>query len=262
MSQVEDFVGFAVAEVGRLQYGFADRCGWSQGETDCSGLVSGSAQRAGYQLAECPNSSALARLCHDAPRPTWMLAKFGPDPWTGSWTQGTGITRDQARATRGALKFHGLDQGQNGDGPTGHVGISCGDGTSVEALSHALDLRIWTFDDNDTTYCALLPDMTGFEPEIKVHPMYDPPLQIVADLKNPAGGRWEAFADGRVRYVNKAGDIAVGGMITPEDRQAFTGRQVAQLKLRWYKKAGKFKLQPGFIIVATSGETYVPSGQR
>lgn len=164
MTQRDDFVAVALAEVGRLQYTpYGDRCGWTDGTTDCSGLVSGSAKRVGYALGGCPNSSALSRLCHQAVRPQWMNDTFGPDPWTGSSTLGTGISQIQARNTKGALKFHGLDQGMNGDGPTGHVAISMGDGRSVEALNSALDVRVWTFIDSDTTYTALLPGMTGFD---------------------------------------------------------------------------------------------------
>lgn len=181
MSQRDDFVAIAVAQAGKLQYEFGCRCDWSCGETDCSGLVSGAAQRVKCWVgAGCPNSSALARLCHQAPRPAWMTAMFGPDPWTGSTTVGTGISKAQARATKGALKFHGLSQGQNGDGPTGHVGISLGDGRSIEALSHALDVRIWQFDDDKTTYCALLPGMTGFDTAPGANP--DPSTAWEADV--------------------------------------------------------------------------------
>lgn len=164
MTQRDLFVAISIAQAGKLQYEFGCRCSWACGETDCSGLVSGAAQRVGCDVGPgCPNSSELASRCHEAPRPQWMNDRFGPDPWTGSTTKGTGISRAQARATKGALKFHGEDQGRNGDGPTGHVGESLGDGRSIEALSHALDVRIWQFDDDETTYCALLPGMTGFD---------------------------------------------------------------------------------------------------
>lgn len=166
MSQRDDFVAIAVAQAGKLQYvAGGDRCGWpASGTTDCSGLVSGAAQKVGCDVGPgCPNSSGLARRCHEAPRPAWVNTQFGPDPWTGSATTGTGISQAQARATKGAVKFHGPDQGQDGDGPIGHAGISLGDGRSIEALNRSLDVRIWQFDDNETTYCALLPNMTGFD---------------------------------------------------------------------------------------------------
>lgn len=264
MTQVDLWVGVMVAQVGHLQYGFGCRCDWDCGETDCSGLPGGAAQRIGYHgLDGCPSSAGIAQFCHDQPRPSWMNDLYGPDPWNNSWTIGWGISPNQARATKGAFKFHGPNQGIDGDGPSGHIGTSLGDGRSVEAASHALDLIITTFIDDRDTYYAILADMEGFAPaEPKVHPMYDPPLQIAADLKNPQGGRWEARPDGTVRYVNKAGDVVEGGMVSPTDRMAFSGRRVAALQLRWYKPKNAPLRRAGYSIIATSGEVYIPSAQR
>lgn len=264
MTQVDEWVAVMVAQVGVLQYGFDDRCGWSHGETDCSGLPGGAASRVGYHLLTgCPSSAGIARICHDQPRPQWMNDLHGPDPWNNSWTVGWGVSAEQARGTLGAFKFHGPNQGIDGDGPRGHIGTSLGDGRSVEAANHALDLIITTFIDERDTYYAILADMEGFAPEKpRVMPMYSPPLQIAADLKNPQGGRWEARPDGTVRYVTKAGDIVEGGMVSPIDKTAFTGRRVAALELRWYKPKGSLLRRAGYVIIATSGEKYVPSAQR
>ena len=157
-----------VAQAGVLQYDFGCRCDWTCGQTDCSGLVSGAAKRVGCDVGPgCPSSFDLAIRCHQATRPAWMNLTFGPDPWLNSTTMGTGISHAQARATKGALKFHGANQGQTSggaaNGADGHVGTSLGDGRSIEAIGHALDVRVWTFDDDETTYCALLPGMTGFD---------------------------------------------------------------------------------------------------
>lgn len=154
MSQRDDFVNIALAQVGILQYCFDDRCGWSQGCADCSGLVSGAANRVGLNVG-CLASWQFANMCHAAVRPQWMIDQFGPG-------QGTGLTAEQAARTKGALKFHGPGEGRFGFGNLGHIAISLGDGRSVEALSHALDLRIWQFIEYKNTYYALLPGMTGF----------------------------------------------------------------------------------------------------
>lgn len=190
-SQRDQFVDIAVAQIGVLQYEWADRCGWTDGTTDCSGLVGGSARRADYEFASCPNSSGWARICHNAVRPQWMNDRYGPDPWTGSTTQGTGITAQQARDTKGALGWHGPDQGRDGDGAKGHIKISRGDGTSVEAVGHARDVVSDTFIDDADTYYALLPGMTGFEgqePPPAPAPIEDDNMQTYKSLKDPAAG--------------------------------------------------------------------------
>lgn len=260
LTQRDVFVDTALTQVGKLDYGFDDRCGWTQGETDCSGLVSGSAQRSGVNVGPgCPNSAALALLCHNTPRPDWMVEEFGNDPWS---TQGYGLTAEQARTTRGALKFHGPDEGIEGNGPEGHVGVSLGDGTSVEAYDHALDLIITSFIDPKNTYYAILPGMDGFAPILpKVPPMYQPYLEIAADLQNPQGGRWEARPNGTVRYITPKGLIVEGGMVSGYDRKQWGNRTVGQLKLRWYRPKGRLTKKAGYTIIATTGEVYVPQGQ-
>lgn len=220
MSQRDDFVNFALGEVGQLQYKpWGDRCGWSDGTTDCSGLCQGAGRRAGMVFAGCPNSAGMAVLCHNAPRPQWMNQQFGPDPWSGSTMQGTGISKGQARATKGALKFHGYNQGIDGNGPSGHEGISLGDGRSVEALNSALDVRIWTFDDDRTTYCALWPGMAGFDQAPGTNPDPNSPWEasVMGMIAEPVPGAHQN-ANGRVPFV-----AAVNNADTSADIKGFNG---------------------------------------
>jgi hypothetical protein len=90
----------------------------------------------------------------------------------------------------------------------------------------------------------------------KARGLVDPP---VATLRNPHGGMWIGYGSGRVDFRHK-GVTVHGGMVRPADVAAFAGRTLDYLTLRWYRK--RLILRPGYTIHATSGETYIPSGQH
>lgn len=170
-NQRDVFVAAMIAHAGD-RYGTGGcRCGGC-GYEDCSGEQCLGLNAAGIQNmpAPCMTSFVMAEWCQTSPRPAWMLAQFGPDPYTGSTTVGTGITQAQAAATIGAWAFHGNDLGKlpNARG-TGH--IKC-NGKIVNGVPIAIEgydtAEGVTFDhpflpDAEVTYCALPPGMTGFQ---------------------------------------------------------------------------------------------------
>lgn len=89
----------------------------------------------------------------------------------------------------------------------------------------------------------------------KVAPMHSPPIVvpggIVADLGCPSGGAWLLADDGAVFAVG--GAPYLGGMNT--DPHNFAGRHGAKLLPRRYGLLGRKR---GYIVEATSGETYIP----
>lgn len=94
----------------------------------------------------------------------------------------------------------------------------------------------------------------------KVHPQFRPVLPICATLAHPGEGAWLAQSDGIVWYVRENNpDPLMGGMLSESDKAAFAGRRVAKLVPRAYGLLGHLH---GYTIVATSGEHYVPAGQR
>lgn len=139
---------------------------------DCSGLqcLGCNAVNLAGMPARCMTSFVMADWCHRAPRSSWMLAMFGPDPYSGSTTTGTGITFAQAAATIGAWAFHGNNEGRlpNRRG-TGHIKcngkIVNGQPIAIEGYDTAegVTFRHPFLPDPDVTYCALPPGMTGFQ---------------------------------------------------------------------------------------------------
>lgn len=158
MSQRDDFVAAQLAKVGSAYSTGPSRCTGVHGYFDCSGLQVYALNRVGIATT-CTNSFAMARMCRDVPRPQWMVTQFGPG-------QGTLITPQQALVTRGAWKFHGPDHGYEPSGPNGsggHIAVSCGDGSSVEAFDHAEGVIRGHFSDFRSTNWAIPPGMTGFD---------------------------------------------------------------------------------------------------
>lgn len=162
MGQVDVFVDAQLAKVDDDYSQGPSRCTGDNGYFDCSGLQVYGAKVANIQpvvALGCTNSAYLARLCHAAPRPQWMQDKFGADPYTGSMTVGTGLTAAQAASSKGAWKFHGADEGQDGFGNGGHIACSLGDGRSVEAYDTAEGVIIGQFIDGRDTYYAWPPGL-------------------------------------------------------------------------------------------------------
>lgn len=152
-----------------------------RGCVDCSGGVYLACELAGAPLpAGCTNSFEQSRLCHETPRPQWMIDKYGPGV-------GTSLTLEQANNEPGAWAFHGPNEGQE-YGQVGHIKSKywisrpgnphAGPNVSVEAMSHALDLRYANFPDPQVTFCALPPTMLDcFAPHAAEE---EPEVMIVA----------------------------------------------------------------------------------
>lgn len=224
---------------------------------DCSTFVAFALIAAGYpNINACGNSYYFAAMCHDEPRPDWFTEKFGPGV-------GTFISHDQA-LWNVSWGFRGSDFGRAPDlTGDGHIETSLGNGGgSVGAHSHATGIGYSTFDVHNLSYYAIPPHFLAelAPPVWKVQPNMIETLH--ARLRNPQGGWWEGYADGRVDFLKNNGQIVHGGMVTPEDKRNFEGRTLAQLKLRWYHPRGAIRRKAGYTIVATSGEMYEPTPQH
>lgn len=161
------------------------------GYVDCSGgvVLCTHVARAvmGLPNAIVPgNSGYMAQVCHNLSRPRWMIDRYGPG-------HGYGLTANQANSTPAALAFHGDREGQDGFGDGGHVKSkyfihrdgdpNAGPNVSVEAMSHALDLRYSTFLDHKNTYFALSPWLGDYAPA--VHPSELDMLTFLCPNKKP-----------------------------------------------------------------------------
>lgn len=126
MTQRDQFVAAMLSRVGYRYHDGPTRCTGADGYFDCSGLqafglVQSGARPAGY----CGDSATMAADVHNA---------------------GTVLTRDQARATRGAWAIRSRN---NSIIPgVGHIVCSLGDGRTVEAHSTASGVIVGTFDGN------------------------------------------------------------------------------------------------------------------
>lgn len=155
MSQRDDFIADELSVVGYYYNQGSFRCTGQYHYFDCSGLQSWAGNQVGLDYG-CTNSSTMSGWCHNAVRPQWMIDMFGPG-------QGTGLTPTQAQQTKGAWGFHGANEGLDGFGDGGHIKASLGDGRSVEAYDTAEGVIIGTFLDQESTYWALPPGLTGFD---------------------------------------------------------------------------------------------------
>lgn len=229
-----------------------------------SGLLSGFPG----SVDECANSFSIARWCRDTPRPQFFIDRFGPGI-------GTFITKAQAE-TVVCFGFRGSNLGTEPDSTgDGHIEVCCSTAwpsalhvpsptLSVGAHSHATGVGYDDdgIDNHQLEWWAVPPPFLAemAPPAWKVQPQMQE--QLFARLKNPQGGWWEGYADGRVDLLKEHGGIVHGGMVTPEDKQAFAGRTLARLTLRWYRPKGSITRKAGYTIHATSGETYQPSPQH
>lgn len=263
MVAANPLAGYVISleEIGQEGYHYDNsvpgRCDPNSHGLDCSTIVALALNRSGSAVDPCTNSWALAAACKAAPRPAWLTAQFGPDPYTGSATVGLGITKAQAMVLMGVWWFHMTGEGHIETG----MGTPTNPGLSFGAHSHASGIGYAHYDDiyeGFFDYFAipyLLVQWFYVPPAPKVPPMLN--LHLAARLHNPDGGWWEAYDNGQVDYLAPDGTIVAGGMTSPADAAAFAGRHVAQLLPRLYG-LGKH----GFTIVATSGETYVPLAQH
>lgn len=230
--------------------GAGGRCDPNSQGLDCSTFAALAINRAGGTLDPCTNSWAMATLCKTTPRPAWLIQLVGPGV-------GTQIPQAIALAWPGTWWFH----------MTGVGHIEIGDHEladplrSVGAHSHATGIGYSHWFPNFFDFYAIPPMLlASFEQTYawKVQPVYNPPLEVVDALTNNAGGTWMLNPQGLVVYKLYGHPDVLGGMISPADQAHFAGRTAARLEPRTYGQPPK----PGYTIVATSGETYVPETQH
>lgn len=109
----------------------------NSGYADCSGQVVASYRHIGFDMV-CTGSFQLAIWAHQEHR---------------------GISYDQARSTRGALCWIGINEGQGGvpGRDPGHIGWSLGNGLTCEARNSRVGIVIADFDWRGWDYFALPP---------------------------------------------------------------------------------------------------------
>jgi len=242
--------GHIVSEGYHYDNSIPGRCApWSHG-LDYSTFAALAINRAGGTIDPCTNSWAMATLCKNTPRPQWLTALVGPG-------LGTEIPQEIALAWPGTWWFHMTDKGHIEIG----TGMNGGLPGSVGAHSHATGIGYSHWWPNFFTFYAIAPMLLGsFEATYawKVQPMYNPPLQVVDFLSNEAGGTWLLLPNFAVVYTKAGQPTLIGGMVSPADSAAVAGRTPAKLEPRSYGHPAR----PGYTIVATSGERYVPSTQH
>lgn len=197
----------------------------------------------------------------------------------GSWLQYQACERAstvcsvaEAVATRGALLFRfSTDPNSPGRPANAHVAWSLGDGTTVEARSHAMGIGSWPAAGRGWTHAALIPGVgygprpapPGPEPHtpppapwpipVREDPMFTPPLElrpVVASCPAPGGalllgddGSVYAFASVVVPRTPDGQPWVIG----PNGQPYFAGRTPASIATT---SSG------GWVVTATSGETY------
>jgi len=104
----------------------------------------------------------------------WVFGRNGVSLPNGSWNQAimgrdnhTLISIDQAIHTPGALLFMGANSGYSGYGPSGHVAISLGNGSTAEARGTAYGVGSWSAYNRPWTNACLVPGVTYNVPQIK-----------------------------------------------------------------------------------------------
>ncbi|MCP5029973.1 MAG: C40 family peptidase, partial [Actinomycetia bacterium] len=195
MTPIEDVLLWALAQQGdRYVLGAeADRLDADPGVFDCSELVEWACSRAGV-VPTVPDGSGN-QLAH-------------------ARQHGTLITVDGGLDTRGAL----LHRADNGD--WGHVAISLGDGTTVEARGTKYGVGVWPTAGRRWTHASLIPGV-DYTPRPQLgdylFDRLDPLTPRAADGRRPF---WRIYASGWVEAVNGArplthlGGIDLAGEIT------------------------------------------------
>lgn len=127
--------------------------------------------------------------------------------------RGLFITRDECRRTRGTWA------GWNHDGH-GHMATSLGDGRTIEARSHALDLGIFTFDGRGWEWYMKPPGLTGFGLPGDWHP--GPTTVTEANAMGMTAERVPGTrVQSRAPWLNRY--PMVGALTGPDDHQKIIG---------------------------------------
>lgn len=163
MSQRDVYVNALLTQVARHIYyeQGPGRCHPDQsGYSDCSGFTSFGMNQAGIPW-DCDGSFDQARRGHQA---------------------GTGLSIDEARHTRGAWLFEGMNEGQGGipGVDPGHVSTSLGDGRTVEARGHSSGVGIFTFDSLRWDWACKPPGLGGFDQQPAPNPGPGTPQEALA----------------------------------------------------------------------------------
>lgn len=143
MTQRDDYVNDLLSLHVRYNQG-SQRCEPDiSGYGDCSGVICWATRKVGINLG-CTGSFALAQLGHHF---------------------NTGISIEQARNTKGAWVFQGINQGQGGvpGRDPGHIGTSLGNGQTFEARGHIAGVGVFDFNSIRWVWACQPPYMTGFD---------------------------------------------------------------------------------------------------
>lgn len=239
MGKISDAVNYALAQQGKPYHAYGARFGPDY--FDCSGLMNACLNNTG---TPCSATNTVGFY---------------------NWGKQTGklISVDAAKRTYGAMLIKGRWYGY---GPLGHIGISLGDGRSMEAVGRRLGCRI--MDVNATGWHdGLIVPGADYGPTTPPPPKVKPQMsqQLNARLYNKETHGWfEGYSNGRVDYLAPDGNVVHGGMVLADGSPDpnFAGRTLATLEERWYARRSDGKHVFGFTIRSTSNETYVPANQH
>lgn len=243
-----------------------------RGCVDCSGGDVLALNMIGIPTGE-NNSFTFSQQCHRAPRPQWMLDRYGPDPYTGSRTIGTGLTAEQANELPASWAFHGLEEGQL-YGVVGHIkrkyfitrpgDPNAGPNVSIEAMSHALGVRYAHFLDPECAYFAWPWMLDNPFPESLEDPM---PMAVACTNKKPnkAGQKpyavlilpSVAFPRGVVLCMDGASIAGDQPTKNPSVRTWFPPALLGKLTMMFERPDRK-----GVILVDDQGKTTQDDGGR
>lgn len=164
------------------------------GYSDCSGLIVYACNGFDIQI----------------PQTSWLQARWCRD-------HNTLITADVFLKTPGALAFRGPNQGYDGYGANGHVVMSRGDGTTIEARGKAYGIGNFSGSGRGFSNWGLVP---GVQYGTVTHPspiLDDVPkdTEVVASLPVPDSWKTSDYKGGRLRLQYDGGVRFPPGVVQP-----------------------------------------------